>query len=979
MIKYLLLFVCLGTFPVFGETITLAADGKSNTQIVVGEKPSFVIRYAARELSEFLGRIGKCQVPVVATSNAPVRIYLGDSAPARASGWLPERGKGLISIRQDGTILLAGLDDSGQEEKDYVTFLRHVRDRGTLEATYTFLEKYCGVRWTEPGPAGEFVPEQAVFTLPVVEEQLIPAFTERRTFHFDKVLFPDVDQYGGRDGLWRWALRLRSSSWCEPVCGCHPGGYLELEKNFGKAHPEYFALQPNGTRNFMYLCWTNPDVINFWATLGDAYFAGEPNPRRAGIQMDFWPGFYGVNPQRIDFIVDPYDMYEDFACQCDRCRKFMAEHPENGLSELIWRAIIEIAQKIDAKHPGKMVTTLAYPPKQFIPKDTPMPGNIQVRLTGSGPNPRMAAPESYRRHLELLKDWKKATGKDVPLWIYLVSTFGDGMTGVPEIVPHEFQRFLHDIRSLSNGMFIEYGQPSHTVGNMDLYAMFHLMWDPDLDLDALLDEYCRIQYGAAAPEMRKFFARLEKNWAEVLRLTWGDNSGYAPWYTSDKYRKIVWENVYNPAEIKNLNAILDAASQQVSASGIERRHINLVRRWVVEFMQNERAGLMVSDSEHEAMSELFVGRSETTVQESDWESVPWLPLVSATSHPLANPGRVKLLRDSENFHIRAEFTDPMIARSKTAERSGDNWKNIWEDNEVELFFYAESTGTPIQILINDRGFAALQHLDGKNQFNTGLSFPIRAERTNNGWTLQTSVPHAMTGFGSSGENRFNLIRARNVGELPPEYSTLMPRARKGKWMDREYYGNIRYIYLTERKGTAYDRLAAPPSGNTTSVYRENFDSGVSESWGKWVIPGGKSELSRVADFGHNGRGSLLIDMSKDRPAGKNPGATWFFVHPQKTGERMRVRLYFYAETSRPDARLSLAVAFQNANRTWVKYETLQGAVTVPATPGVWQELSMDITVPDNPDIVYLSIQAGSQNAYPGKIYLDDLEISKVSN
>jgi len=50
---------------------------------------------------------------------------------------------------------------------------------GTRHAIYTFLERYCGVRWYFPGKLGTYVPRMDALILPEIGERMNPAFLAR--------------------------------------------------------------------------------------------------------------------------------------------------------------------------------------------------------------------------------------------------------------------------------------------------------------------------------------------------------------------------------------------------------------------------------------------------------------------------------------------------------------------------------------------------------------------------------------------------------------------------------------------------------------------------------------------------------------------------------------------------------------------------------------------------------------------------------
>ncbi len=943
-------------------------------EIVTGENPSTVVRFAAGELATFLGRSGKCSIPVVAVSSAPFKIVLG----ANAEGLIPEPHEFIISAKPGGIVYIAGFDDPGHDEKSVANLLHKVHYKGTLEGVYYFLEKYAGVRWTEPGKDGEYVPEKSTLQVPDGTERVKPVFTDRRMYHFDGVKFPDLSEYGTLDDLYLWALRLRSGSWLEPVFGCHPVNNIKMKESFAAAHPDWFALQPDGKRNFSYLCWSNPEVVDFWVKLADAFFSGK-TPEAAGIKMNWWNHPY-IN--RDEFMIDPHDMYEKFACQCERCQAFKAKFPENGLSELIWNTILQAAGRIGEMHPDKAVTTLAYPPKKAIPTVAPLTKNLRVRMTTGGPNQITGAPEGYRQELELLRNWSEALGKPVPLWIYINSPFGNGMTGPPEITTHNFQKFLQDIRPWSNGMFVELSEPSHTVVNKDIYAMFKLLWNPDTDLVPLLDEYFAIQYGDAGPAMKELFAEFEANWNRVLTETWTKESSIHPtWHRSSKYRKTMWEKIYTNAELDRLTAKLKAAEKLVKPGSIYAKRINRVERRVLEFMRGERAAMMDDNAAYRRKTVIHVRKLSEAPSEADWNSVPWIPMVSAeTVRRPVQPSQFKVLADERNFYLRGEFTDSAIDRSlsKKDRKQGD-CEDIWNDNEVELFFYSADMGFPVQVVITDRGIFGVNRLrEDRSELSSNEPVKVKAEIQDKGWTLEAVIPNEVSGLTASGDNRFNLIRARNSGGVKNEYSTWSPEAVRGKWMSQAYYGQINFMTgpLAEKQ-VKYSGQAMPPQGEAVPSWSMDFSSDKLVEWANWRNPGARTVFSRDPNVGRTAKGSLLIDMSNDSPDGKDPGASWHYSARYKPGTKLRMSVWAMCETTNPDAMVLLRAGWHDNTRRWVKFGQLFGAVEIPATPGEWQYLAFDIIVPENENVVLSLMFFGSRNAYPGRVWFDDAKIEIV--
>ena len=53
--------------------------------------------------------------------------------------------------------------------------------------------------------------------------------------------------------------------------------------------------------------------------------------------------------------------------------------------------------------------------------------------------------------------------------------------------------------------------------HLNLFVTAKALWNPDLDIEALLNDYYETYYGPAAPDMRLFWGRLEEVWATQER------------------------------------------------------------------------------------------------------------------------------------------------------------------------------------------------------------------------------------------------------------------------------------------------------------------------------------------------------------------------------------------------------------------------------------------------------------------------------
>jgi hypothetical protein len=127
-----------------------------------------------------------------------------------------------------------------------------------------------------------------------------------------------------------------------------------------------------------------------------------------------------------------------------------------------------------------------------------------------------------------IKKWNQAcNGSKIVTYEY--SCWPAESTFLPFQYPHTLQKFYQDNRDSIYGSFID-GHPSQagrrvladsTYGgewaysHPTFYIWYRLLWDPNFNVDASLNEYCTLMYGAAAPEMNEILALLTKRWEEV--------------------------------------------------------------------------------------------------------------------------------------------------------------------------------------------------------------------------------------------------------------------------------------------------------------------------------------------------------------------------------------------------------------------------------------------------------------------------------
>lgn len=100
---------------------------------------------------------------------------------------------------------------------------------------------------------------------------------------------------------------------------------------------------------------------------------------------------------------------------------------------------------------------------------------------------------------------------------------------------------------------------------LNYYVLAKLIWDADGDVGALVDDYCRSGFGAAAPAVRHYFARLEELTTEVAKAVPLEESRTLIW----PWRLPQVQAIYSADALAGLADILAEAQRLARADSAE--------------------------------------------------------------------------------------------------------------------------------------------------------------------------------------------------------------------------------------------------------------------------------------------------------------------------------------------------------------------------------------------------------------------------
>jgi hypothetical protein len=596
-----------------GADLTLVADGQPQAVIVLADKPSGAAREAGKLLQTLVARSSGATLTVVnehaldnvrvnagkveatVAGNRPAAFVLvGQSKLADQLGATSEGlGAGGILLRTyPNAIVLLGADDKTPADPD-----------GTRYAVTTFLEDVLGARCLWPGELGLVVPPHRTVQVPAMDRRFTPRIGQRkiRNSHYNDRIQTGLDYLGlTKADLDRQMATAKTDEWFAwqrlggsvGIAAGHAFGYT-WEK-YHKEHPEWFAMQPNGSRDLSNLTPGRARLCKSNLALIDALACDkiEELRRTGGKAASLCPNDGGGAT----------------FCQCPECKRLDATE---GRPIVLWDRVSKpprdfqyvsltdrmvwfwnrLAERIGKEFPDAWLGVYAYSVYKAPPVRERLHPNLAVGFVGVN-----YASEKDRQ--EARADWQAWSKMASKLyWRPNLLLFGR-RTGTPAVYVH---KLADDLRFFSERSLVgtDFDSCTHNwaTEGLNFYVLSRLLWNPDADVDAIIDDYCQAGFGRSWREVRRYFARIEeltsKIAAEELSVT-------AP---------------YTPAVVADLKALLDAADKGADDETIRRR-VTFLRRGLNLSVLQHKAYSLIDMAEGRDRSEMKAAVRE--VQQEKW-------------------------------------------------------------------------------------------------------------------------------------------------------------------------------------------------------------------------------------------------------------------------------------------------------------------------------------------------------------------------
>jgi hypothetical protein len=443
---------------------TLFSEGKSDYRIALSKNASESEKWAASELQHWMKEISGIEIPIadIEKEYPGPQIIVGYNDLVR---------------QKTGADAPADLDESYRYcNKGADIFIYGGKMRGTMYGVMSFLENEFGCRWYTP--AVSIIPPKDSFVFDLFDHSEMPGVQVRSELYL-----------GALDPIWAARNKMNGSMPCrqqpggvECYWGVHTFYQLMPPSEFFADHSEYYGLiKGKRTSDYTQLCLSNPEVLKIITE------------RIRKIMRE--------NPEYLIYDISQNDW--DDPCQCENCQAIAKK--EGGESGVVIWFVNQVAEAIEKEFPDKFIGTLAYrysrtPPKYIKPRS-----NVVVRLCSVEccfAHDFKTCPEnqSFLRDLEA---WS-AIAPHLYIWDYVVNF-------IHYVMPFpNFKVLQSNIQTFRENKIIgimEQGnqEKGGEFSELRAYLISKLLWNPDCNVENVIDDFMYGYYGRAGKYIRQYF------------------------------------------------------------------------------------------------------------------------------------------------------------------------------------------------------------------------------------------------------------------------------------------------------------------------------------------------------------------------------------------------------------------------------------------------------------------------------------------
>lgn len=687
------------------DPIVLVKDGKPLATICVMGPRSTQLNGSIANLQTFIKDATGATLPIVDGKITTPAIVIGNCDLARANGLdgknMPIEGFAVKTIKDH--VFIVGHDANIVDTR--------IRSDGTAWGIHEFLERFVGVRWYYPGELGQSVPKATTLQISPVWLEDAPVFRKREIWP------PSGNPWNGTGTpLMPVQTFLRSGNSWPNLLVVHSPDWSKV-KEYTEKRPEIYQLRSDGTRDFSMLCYAHPKTLATYMENVDGHYKGKA-PASIGIVGDA-------------VTVSPADA--EIACYAPESRKLW--DPKGGMygsgSKIVGKFAADLGRELGKKYPGKTVLYLPYLNYTLAPEGVEFPNNVEVQICGMPGLAQHKEPEIARTEQENIDRWVKLTGRKVQGWHY--SCWPEDRTKVAYLFPHTIKTFYQANRDKTVGTFINGTFDHWPRQHISLYCWMKVLWNPDFDVDAAIEEYCRRMGGPAAATIKELVKLQIDRWEQ------------SRWPGGRMSAKGLHEVSFPRKIVEQMEALLKKAQDEAAGDPMASKRVAYFATPFAEFFKESRD--YHSGTGFRPLLAQKVGENpkiDGKLDDEVWKRAQELPFVlgwDKTKKAPLYPTTVKAVWTAEGVTFGFRLNEPTPDRLERGIKGRDDSMAWWDDN-IEMLFdvTGKNEGEFYHFIYNPNAAVA----DAKGRDFSWNSDAIKAATFigKDFWSLEVFVPYA---------------------------------------------------------------------------------------------------------------------------------------------------------------------------------------------------------------------------------------------
>ena len=861
-------------------------------------------------------------------------------------------------------------DNAGLETKSFKSDEWHIKSipdgllllgegtRGTLYATYHYLEDVCGVRWWNPWET--FVPQLESLQLEELNLSGVPTFR-----------FRDIHAlYGQNEGHFSSHLRLNrdghypianiygGSSIIGPPYQCHTlGKYIPSSKYF-KTHPEWFALR-NGKRcaKDSQLCLSNPELRKeVIKRLRDYIKLGEDRAKKANK----------IPPIIYDISQSDNQNY----CNCPKCQAIAKR--EGSQAGLLLDFINEIANAIKKDYPNIYINTFAYQYTEKTPKTIRPAKNVIITLCDTLSNETFPiSPEQNAYFYKRLKEWS-AIAPQLRIWDYAITFQKPKGLPFPSV-----DTYASDTRLFADSgvfyIFCELEEPILAdVRDYKVWMLAKMYENANASSEKLAKDFTDGFYGPAGKLFRKYRACLRKS-QNGKNAFIGMYSSAAAFSFLDCATLVDCQKIFKEGEML--------------LSGNEK----LLRRWNFAFLSLHRA---ICIRKRSLLGEWY--RDHKTLKEFPFDIKDCMERIRKT---WTEQAQIRLAGEELKKSLALmekelkEYAEPVSEKSLSVPKK---FQNLPREQVFDFFMTSATRWSDVVKLIEDpeaeSGMACrlgFPNEGGEKHCVEKYKLPLKCGVYSPG--IQSSlcggeikanqVPgpgyhwyKLRTSFITADSYLWVFWSWRIKLDISKAFNINFPKQKFDIWARVKFTGPaFPKGVKTDPNAIYLERVilvkVAPAVEPTNKKYSDDFST---TKWSSWQTKAAKGKFLHNITDGHSMNGCMEIVSEKTNP--KKSSFSFLKRFPVIQGKTYRASVWVKVLKTNADSKFSLTFRGQDKGKHYLSVPIKSIKLAGDKTTKDWEHLVLTFTIPTTGNwskANYLLCMISMSNTDEGRVLFDD--------